>query len=153
WYDLVMGEAVNGLEWCAELVAYACKDRCVPVASAYKPFDRVWVTPRHLKQIALRRAHENGVMWGVDEPMPKSFGSTMLKRAAKAGLIAGRDRGGNYQGSRAAWHFTTIELAAAWDAELGLSDGERAERAAETVRAMYPEQVARRGDVVSLWPV
>jgi hypothetical protein len=140
------------LRWCADLVEYACRDRSVCIASAYVRPDEVWLDMRRLRAAASNRARDAGVPWG-GVAYPDGFGSAMMQRAAKAGLIAGRDFLREYIAGRRDWRFTTLALAAEWDTERGLTDGERAERCAAAVRVLYERDRARRGDNPALWSV
>lgn len=80
---------------------------------------------------------------GVDVPVD----NTVLRAAAKAGLLAESKRGSTY------WWFTTPAKKAEADAEAALSDGERAERCVPRVRELYERNRAQYGDDVANWAV
>lgn len=143
-----MSETDPKLVWCAAAVAKACEGYNVYQASKYQSITDVFREARKIKQ-----AVEYDREWLAEHgPIPDKFGVEMLRRTFRAGLIDGRDIATPYT-TRSAWRFTTIEQAAAWDAEKALTDGERAERTAAGVRSQYENNRQRYGDRVALWPV
>lgn len=143
----------ENVEWCVALVEYACQTKHVRIAWTYNPPDEVWLDMRQLRTAARSRAWEEDRTSHDDVWFPDKFGPPMMKRAMKAGLIAGREFGRPYSGGRTDFRYTTLTLAEEWDAEQGLSDGERAERTAAAVRRMYARNMRERGDDVWGWPV
>lgn len=137
------------LLWAAAAVAKACEGRHVRQASSYQSITDVFLEPRKIRYAV---TNDRGEWIAEHGPMPPKFGAEMLRRAARAGLIDGRDIMAPHT-TRSEWRFTTCELAAKWDAERALSDGERAERTAAAVRKMYAANRAEYGDKVWRWAV
>lgn len=136
-------ETSSDLQACADLVAYACRDHNVYKAASTYTNNRIWMSSTDIRGHAIRRRSD------AEPAIPDKFGSAMLQRAAKAGLIVARKNGPR----RDAWCFTTLKLAAAWDTETALTDGERAERCATAVRNLYQRNIREYGDQVRHWPV
>lgn len=132
------------LQACADIVEFACRDLYVQPGAVYVRPKDVWVDPRDIRSAAARST--------THPTLPDKFGSAMLQRAAKAGLIVARNFAVPFA-TRNEWRFTTLELAAAWDAERALTDGERAERTVAAVRGFYADNMRQYGDSVALWPV
>ena len=128
---------------CATLLTAALDGRCVIRATQFPRVGDVWLLARDVKGWAVRHRAD-------DLPsLPNGFGSPMLRRAAAAGLIAARELGDRHD----VWRFSTLDLAADWDAERALTDEQRAERTANAVRDLYADRRAQYGDTVALWPV
>lgn len=116
-------------------VEHTCKHRYVRRGAGSFHDQYVWVHREDIQSAAAELGMVAGAMT-----------LKRLRAAADGGLIAEKRLN---RGSK----FTTLVLAAEADAEAALSDGERVERTADVVRAMYEKNVRRYGDDVHLWPV
>lgn len=138
-----VGQPSQQLRDCATLLTAALSGRYVVTATQFPSVADVWLLARDVKNWAIRHRAD-------DLPsLPNGFGSPMLRRAAAAGLIAARELGDRHD----VWRFTTLDLAADWDAERALTDEQRAQRTADAVRDLYADRRAHYGDTVALWPV
>ena len=135
---------MNDDKWvaAAAVVEAFTRDAHIPRGRASDdPWDRpdagIWKTVGELRQLA-------GL--GNDIQLPDPFDTATLRAAAgRRGLIHARKNG-------ASWEFTGRTAHARAEAEMRLTDNERALRTLAWVKAQYERNRARNGDSITLWP-